>query len=515
MRTSGKQGEADAGADLERLRHRRQFFLGPRFLDERPGWARLKVDPRLFLSVHPDLPVTRVEAGARSIVLLGFALDPERPDANDTEVLHSLLARSTTCDGIVEDSGRLGGRWAMIVDDGVDRILFHDAAGQRQVLHAIHPATSSVVAASQTALVAAELQLSKDASAVDFVRARGGNEGSVYWMPGSRTTYREIRALLPNHLLDLTTGRVRRYWPRPGWSCPASADPRGETTRLLRGMLAAARRRFPLALPMTAGWDSRLMLALCRDVGPGLYCFTVLGPSTPPDDPDVTVPSRLLGSLGFPHHVLAYPDAIDAGLRAVFVESTDPARDTYCADIQALHSAFPGERVCVTGDVAEVVKRIYHSPRRRERAVSAEDLARLSQIGDFPFAIQAFQEWLDGALPEGIDLLDLFCWEQMAGRWQALVRAEYDTVQECVAPLNCRNVLLTMLDVDPRERRSPEYAFLRRILLDLWPDVLREPVNPRRPRTARQVVGGILRRLHLYDRIPPRLLGRRARVVPR
>lgn len=487
---------------LERLRYRRQFFLGPRYLDGRTDWTRVAVDGRNLLTVHPDLEVTRVGGPERSITLLGYLLDPENPEATNADILRALLRDASPVEACIESTDGLGGRWALIVHDGRDTVIFHDAAGQRQVHFAWDASASAVVAASQPGLIAAALGLARDPAALDFMSSRIGGDGSVFWMPGDRTTYREIRALLPNHLLDLGTGRPRRYWPLQAPPEMADGDPVPASARLLRGQLEAARRRFELVLSMTAGWDSRLMLALSRDRIDRISCYTMLGPGTPAGSRDVVVPGRLLARLGVPHRVLAYPDQVDQDFRRICRTNVDAVKEAWSADVQAIHQAYPGDRVCITGDVAEIVKCYYRT--RGGRAASPLELARLTEIGEFPFAIEAFREWLAGAQGTTIPLLDLFCWEQMAGRWQALIRAEYDVVQESFAPLNCRKLLRTMLAVGERERRPPRYRFFRSLIGYLWSDVLGEPINPREPVSPRALAGRLLRSLRIYDLVPDR-----------
>ena len=110
--------------------------------------------------------------------------------------------------------------------------------------------------------------------------------------------------------------------------------------------------------------------------------------------------------------------------------------------------------------------------------VSAIELAEFSRLGTHPFAVEAFGKWLKEAGNPPIDLLDLFCWEQMSGRGQSRIRAEYDIAQESFSPLNNRRLLSVMLSVDTESRRSPDYRLFADLISALWPDVLSEPINP-------------------------------------
>jgi hypothetical protein len=494
---SGSAQVGGVATPLERLEYRRQFVLGPRFLDGRPGWTLLEVDRRLRLSAHPDLPVTHLGEGSRSVTLLGYLLDPERPEMGDAGLVSELLpgpGRGAR-DALARTAG-WGGRFALLVRDGDEALLFHDACGLRQVYWAV--AGGEAWCASQPGLLARELGLAHDPEAATFMASRGEDDGAVYWMPGDRSMYREVRCLLPNHLLDLAAGAAHRFWPGPSpLPAPVPAAAAVEAAaRTLRGLVEGARRRFPLSVPLTAGWDSRLMLALSRDLIHDVTCFTLTYPTAPAGSRDVVVPARLLARLGVPHLVVPYPRQVDEPLKAIFRRNADAVKEAYCGDVQAMRAHVPEGRTCLTGDVAEIVKCFWRLPAGADPAPEA--LGRLSLVGTHPYALRALGDWLDGAPRGDVPLLDLFCWEQMAGRWQAQIRAEYDLVQESFAPLACRALLAALLAVPEVERRAPDFRFFRALIARLWPEVLAEPINPPERRGARALLGAALRRAGLY-----------------
>ena len=491
----------------ERLLYRRQFFLGDAggdaFRNAFPTWKKRAIAGGRELRAHPDLPMTHVESGGKSITLLGFVLDPDDPSATDTKILERLCRDLEKSRDLPRATSRLGGRWMMIVNDGAETLLFHDAAGLRQVYWS-RTNDERLVCASQPGLIAELFGLAPDPAAVDYVRSRGDSDWEVYWLPGDRSPYENVKALLPNHSLRLEAGAVERYWPTDDVKPIPYEQGLRESVRVLRGLVASARRRSKLAVAMTAGWDSRLMLALSREEARDLYCYTLLYPSTSHASRDVYVPAKLLRKLGIEHHLLRYPETADSSFEEIAKRSSSSVHTAYCLDTQALRDHFPEDRLCLTGDVAEVVKVHYRIANRTRRPTAAE-LAAVAKIDPHPFAIAAFESWLEGAPQrEHVDLLDLFCWEQMAGRWHGQIRAEYDIVQESFAPLDCRDLLITMLAVDERHRTGPKFVLFRDMLAALWKDVLQVPINPREKIRWKRVVARTLQRLHIYDRIPPR-----------
>jgi hypothetical protein len=478
---------------LDGLLFRRQFVLtsDPALL--LGDCPQLRIGPGCHLSAHPDLELTHVGDEAASLTLLGFALDPEHPEDGNAEILHRLAASADLHAAAIRAAGKLGGRWVLIVHHSGQTVVLHDACAQRQVFFTAGDYDGPFMCASEPAVMAEKLGLDMNPEAVDFIRSRKVDDFEIYWMPGDTTLYAEITALLPNHLLSLHDRKPTRYWPQ---ARPPELDQESalrESIGMLSGIMESAANRFPLSIPMTAGWDSRLVLALNRSRASTLHTFTIAYPGDSAKSRDIAVPQRLLDKLGMSHYLVPYPESVDAAFKGLVRRNNASCNAAYSADIQALHECHPQDRVCVTGDVAEIVKRYFHGASNHPGNVTAEKLAQLSRFGPHPFARKALSRWLEDAARQPLDVLDLFCWEQMAGRWQGKVRSEFDIVQESFAPLNCRALLELMLGVDHRLRRAPSFEFFRLIIQRLWPETLLEPINPPEGSLPRRILSRLKR----------------------
>jgi 2'-5' RNA ligase len=486
---------------LEHLIHRRQFILSSEPGYGLPGGRELVVAGRYFLSVHRDLDLTHVERDGRSLTLLGFALDPDRPHADNHDILSELLVAVAGGADLFDSVESWGGRWVLIAH-GTETIVLHDATAQRQCYFTRDASRGTITCGSEPGLMAERLGLSLDPEAVAFVQSRPTDDYEVYWMPGDSTLYAGLAALLPNHTLSLTSGTVRRFWPSRSLPLAGYPELLDESVRLLQGQMQSALHRAQLAIPLTAGWDSRLMLALCRDLKSEVYAFTIAYPSVAVGANDVTVPARLLAKLGIDHHVIPYPETVDEAFKHIFHRNNVSANTAYCADSQALYHVFPSDRVCVTGDAAEIVKSYFQRTRPESEPISGSELASLTRLGNHPFVERAFARWLDDAAHPPIDVLDLFCWEQVGGRWQSKVRAEYDIVQESFAPLSNRRLLRLMLCVDVNQRRAPDFEFFADLLKTLWPEVLSEPINPPEPLSRSRRIATALKLTGVSELVP-------------
>jgi hypothetical protein len=478
-----------ATADYSRLLYRSQFILGPRLVDTFASWQRLTIRGSWHLTVHPDLNVCCVQHNAKTLLLLGFILDPEHPQASDREILTALMPNFVRSPELFMQTARFGGRWILIVDDGSTVVLFHDAAGLRQVFYTDVGSTQQLWCASQPTTLAEILGLQVDGDAQDFISSPDIRRNPEYWWPGDSSLYKEVKHLLPNHCLNLESGRCDRYWPSrklPHLSLDRVVE---DCSSILRGLLASAVNRFDLVVALTAGLDSRLVLAACHGIQDQVSYMTVkqLNNSLN-NDTDIMIASSLLRRLRLQHDlVLPAPKGDELFLR-IFDHNVMPAHEIWSHDALALFDFYQLSKVTVTGGVSEVARFYYRLPPHIKQGLSGERLAVLAGMGNHPFAVDHFNKWLNGiGEPYNVDVLDLFYWEQRAGNWLAMCQLEYDIARkDTFTPYNCRQLLMNMLSADDIYRRPPQYALYKKMIQTLWPEVLAEPINPHRVRTRTQ-----------------------------
>ena len=466
-----------------RLLFRRQFILGPAFVENFSGWRRIEIRKRIRVTAHPDLPVTHARSGPCSVTLLGYMLDPQNPESTDREIVGRLLdglRRGLSAEVAPEATEALGGRWVLVVDDGVRVLLFQDPMGLRSAFWTDPSMTGAVWVASQPAPLAELLGLERDKAAQDeFVSSDVYREWAEYRWPADATPYRAVRRLLPNRMLDVLGGRTKRYWPARGLRRFSLEECVEAASGLLVGLIRAAARRFPLSLATTAGWDTRLILAASKDVAGELSFFTFLHSER---KADITTAPRLVRRLGFSHTMIDFPDRASAEFASLYKRNVTDAHEAWAGIAEAGCSAWPEGRVCMTGNGAEIVR----SRPLPAEPLTARNLARWmspdnrfrDRLASNSFALKAWGRWL-ADLPERTDILpwDLFFWDTDCGYFAATGEAEFDIVYESFTPFSCRRLLETMLGVEEQWRLEKQPAHYLAIIRRLWPEALSEPIN--------------------------------------
>ena len=445
------------------------------------GWTKAVITGELLLGTHPELNVTRAASGNRSLTLIGFMLDPDMPDATDKNIVARLLEENSGLEALIAATVRLGGRWILVATYDENKYLFHDALGLRQAYYTNPASTDTLLVMSQPIIGAELLNLAIDDTAQQFMDSYEFRSNPEYQWPGTSTPFNEIKHLLPNHYLDLNTRSCHRYWPNRRLEKIELNDAVKQLSAIFKGLIEAAATRFDLAAAVTAGIDSRLVLAASKDVRDKITYLTVRQVMMPDDHADIVIASNLLDRLGLAHTVIKSPVTTTPEFSGRYKKNVFLAHDHYGSDAEAILKYFSRKKVVVTGSGAEVGRFSYgFAAHNYNGEITAEYLSKLERFGSNNYAIKDIQQWLDGlGYLHNINLLDLFYWEIRCGNWLAMTTLEFDIAWKDIFSLyNCRAILTLMLSVDGKHRKESEHVLFLEIIRSLWQEVLSEPINP-------------------------------------
>ncbi|MEY9258544.1 asparagine synthetase B (glutamine-hydrolyzing) [Brevibacterium epidermidis] len=220
--------------------------------------------------------IARSESAA--VLLVGTAaFVPPGPDQAEAtadlqaiaEILHTALVESQ--EHFLDALDYLGGRFAIIVEvDGLYRV-FHDAHGTSTIYYDANRQAFSTHAYLLASLVGAEPRRSDELKAAQSWAAL---PLSFAW---DETPYPTIRALLPNHVLELESRRTYRYFPRERnrFTGLTFEERASEINRLWLGQMSAfAQTTDRFFVSLSGGLDSRVVLAALRGYKDKVDAFT-------------------------------------------------------------------------------------------------------------------------------------------------------------------------------------------------------------------------------------------------
>ena len=471
--------------NYHQMLYRNQFIMGSEFDDRLDNWKRMELDNDIKLQVHPDLGCYKVVSQNKWIVLLGFIVDPDNIQDNNTDIINKLLNGSKHYTDIIQKSNRFGGRWILIINDGEHKIILNDAIGLRQIFYS-DPSLlkNGIWCASQPALIGHKLDLTLDKEAIVFADSHQFRTNTDYRWPGNRSQYKEVLRLLPNHFLDLDDGKVTRFWPDKNLVELPMDLAIEKIAQKMQGLLEAVSRRYDLSISVTAGIDSRLVLAASKKIKEDVNFATIRQIDKPEDHPDITISSQMLQMNGLSHDVLKSSLVIDNNFSDLFTRHNFLSHHINLYDAYAYLKHYNLRKTVVTGSGSEIARDNYRRKLNlsRKQPITVSGLVRLFGMQDSSFVKDSFESWLSGITePYNIDVMNLCQWELSHGTWLANNCLEYDLAwNDIFTPYNCRDLLVDFLSVNETYRIGPRYSLHRAIIQHLWPELLEVPVNPHR-----------------------------------
>lgn len=421
---------------------------------------------------HLRRMVLRDEAGVEFGLAFGFLYSEFSQDFVGDGDVHLPVRVDSIDDFELRVLPRLAGSFLVFTTGVLPPRLYLDHAGSMPIVY---------LEAERRAASSASMLLDEDEYRERFLTdlhsALVVREGKGSWISGTLTAHRGLLRLLANHYLDLSSWTVARFWPRPGdfdqWRDFSQAS--ASAAAAIKAFNGAVFRNFRTAATLTAGFDTRLVLAGCRDNLDQCEFFTIAAPHA---ELDMEMSGRIAERFGLRHRILPL-QAADAEETAIW--------DRVVGDsiIEAPRLTYPTLRSLaevdaqLTGAFGEVGRCRYY--RQDFERINAEKidarfvLARLT-VPQHPALISNVQDWVDGLAgqPNSV-ILDLALHELKLGSWAMPQRTMMSNVKFSFMPFTQRAVFDAFIGVEPRQKDT-ETLFWD-LIIRLWPELKEFPIN--------------------------------------
>jgi hypothetical protein len=438
------------------------------FAFTRDASALDRVDYRLgdwALRVADWLPVTSlIDDGAVVGLVIGWAVCPRRG---------RMIGRTETVDG--NDLFRneiyplLGKYLAILQVDGETRVYL-DGLGSLSVVFDAEAQMVGGTAADVMDDQAYRKRLDHELYAALEVTKDG-------WFPAGLTAHRGLERLMPNHYLDCETWATARHnaylaTPSAGQSAETLLDTiHGGLQATVSGLLLGGHA---VSVGLTAGGDSRLILAALRDFGDRVEFYTVEPASNGYASSLDLVRARELASRhGLQHRILPFQTATE---EQMLEWDRRVGHSVITANRRQFPSVFPlQDRICIGGLGGEVGRCFLWRDMERMPRIDAVSIVDLLKLPRVPAMLQRVEAWLERVPPESPHhILDLAYIELRMGSWSS--SQSYSNEREIIiGPLGSFSMMEAMLALPPKFRQND--GFIREFIARYWPELLARPIN--------------------------------------
>lgn len=431
--------------------------------------------------IHKSVPFAKVEINDSFIGMIRTALNPSDIELKNENILSGIDSQSNSLTEIINFTSNLTGRFIVYCRIKNKRYVFGDAFNSKQVYYYLNENKFFISSSEKLILYDNNEELETREQFTSFINSYAfkSTEHSLY---GERSLDKRIKKLLPNHYLDLTTEKISRI----DYTAFSNDLSYKELVKYCSFLLsntydALSHRNENLIQPLTAGWDSRLLLAASKNVTSNIKYY-VFNPSkhTSEIHQDVDISNKLAKKNNLNFQVF-HTNRLDA----TFVQEFNknhllPRIMDKTAEIQYLQNNFQNSTINLNGNGGEVLRKYYGTGTSN---VTLSDLILLTKYSNSDIFKEELDKWLYYArtfsYSTNIPILDLFYWEQRMGHWGALYPFELDLAMEQVSPFNNRNFIYTALTAHPSKLKGLQYTLFKDIIKFLWPELLLEPINPK------------------------------------
>ena len=419
------------------------------------------------------LPVT-TESNSREIGIVGSIFDPKQPTYTNRDIA-AKLASHTHLDTLLTELQRYAGRYVIITSNNENTVIIPDASCRRRILYTDD--FNTITSSPKLFLHAFRKEHSIDPDVDAFISSREFDTGTRKLL-GTATLDSRLSQLLPNHYLNCSKTSVLR---RP-LTIPDLEDDDASTMifEILQGTLRAINNRYrEVSLGVTAGWDSRLLLAAALYIKDDISFYTFLRLEDI-DNSDVKIPVQLSQELDFTHELISSRSLDDEFNKAVENNYIKFRSEGVAESSQYRYYNQNGQNADINGKIGEVIRSYYSIPETTE--TNPKSLAAIMGYKEEQIVIDAMHNWHPDASKYsdeyGIDLLDLLYWEQKVGNWAARISYEKDIATEELSPFNSIDLLLAGLSTERESRSGPNYQLCQDIISHSDKISTEIPINP-------------------------------------
>ncbi len=298
------------------------------------------------------------------------------------------------------------------------------------------------------------------------------------WIPGFMTAHDGVSRLLPNFFLDLSNWKMNRFWPKQDTiGTEISMEEAAQSVAAdVRGYINATAAQFQKIAPtLTAGFDTRLILAGCRDVCNQCDFFTN---GSPNGGLDQIVSAKISKHLNLKHNFLSP------------VKSTRAEQETW--DFLVGHSTHETGRDyyrTLLGVQADVMLTGMYGETGRSRLYKKEldgidkfkpdakfIAGRISAPANDNEVLETLNDWLETiSWAPTWKILDLAFNELRFGGWAMAQAPASRGIQFTLMPFAQFSVQEAFMNVRPSEKTTSR--LFQRIGVLLWPEAMEFSVN--------------------------------------
>ena len=427
---------------------------------------------------HKDLESTLSRKQNCTVAILGFIIDPYQPKASNQEIADT-LAESTSKTHLFKALELLTGKFAVFYTSKEHTILMTDFFSERQLYHwkrgDYYYISSSDKLILDTLQLPPEISLEKKALLNDTLFLNI-NE---HWLLSEEDWDERIKKLIPNHYLDIQKNKTERLPIFVSNQLEEKEVLAAFKTYLQNVMEAITFRYTSIYFPITAGYDSRLLLAASIQWKEKMKYYIFNSGKTYVLR-DVKIAKQITKKFHLDFEEIKVTEMSPAFKKEFSSHFIVPRFLSKTRNIAWFKEHITTPTINISGGGGNL-KGVYDESAFK----TIEDICKAIEYEALPIHKNALKKWLVEAKPYAekynIPLNDLFFQELRMGKWASKMYHEADiTPVDYYSPLNSRHLMyMAFLNIPDTRRHKPTSILFKTLIEEMLPGATTIPFNPK------------------------------------
>lgn len=458
---------------------RKQYFItnNQEITVSYKGFCKYSV-PDYAIFYHQDLDFTSSHIDDQHIVLLGFIINPYEPTHSNQQIVDVLLTHKTQKE-LFKALELLSGKYVLFYVSKDEQILVTDCFAERQLYY--WKKKDAYYISSSDKLLLDILDLTPEVAAPKEQLKESPLFLNIHehWFLSEEDWDDRFKKLLPNHFLDIKRHETKRL-PIFVNSTLDEHSVTQEIQKLLKNTMEAITLRYDaIYLPITAGYDSRLLLTASTDWKEKIkyYIFNT-GKTYVVRDVKIAIKLAHYFQLNFKEIKL---NELTKGFKKEYANYfIVPRFLSKTRNIAWFKNNIKKPSINLSGG-GDYLRGFYSE----DDFTSIKKILAAIEHEDLPIHTDAIKKWLTSAMPYAkeynVRISDLFYHELRMGKWASKMYHESDmTAMEYFSPLNNRHMVYSiLLNIPESKRHASTSPFYRTLMEGMLPDSTKIPFNPK------------------------------------
>jgi hypothetical protein len=437
------------------------------------SFGNLNVYLESNLSFHKK-SLNHVEVG-----FIGLFFDPLNPELHGDQLLDQFFQPEMTLNTFFQKLEGLSGRFVAFFRDNDAYCVTGDFKHSKNIYHSTQDELTVITSSLKLYYDLYSKEPEFDTEVKSFFESKLYLSKQQDWH-GPRTYDKNFYKLLPNHYLDIFCKEVNRI---PFFVKKLSFDEVVENSfKMLRGTFDYLVKYQKVIQPITAGWDSRILLGASLPYKDSIKYY-VFRRKDNESTPDILLSQKIAKAFGLNFSVNDVENCNEEFIEAYEQHVSFPNYLSKVMDIQyhyQNHSKIKG-LVNVSGICGNLFRFVYGCTNAI--VPSKKDIHCLSAYGPYSeFTTKEIDLWYEGARhfakEKNISLIDLFFIENRLGNWGAIYPYEQDLALEEVDPFGNKALMYPVLLLDAKYRGYYKNQLSIRLLEKFDSKLCEFPFNP-------------------------------------